>query len=225
MTIHPTKLEPPSRIRRGVALAVPLAVVVGLFGVSFGVVAASTPDVGGLAAIVMSATTLAGSAQFAAISVLAGPADLGHPRRGAAQPALPRDRDIRRWLDAGWPLQRFLLAQLIVDESWAISARPGGRFEIRLLVGAGVLLWLAWVVGTAIGSVGGAALGDPTALGLDAAFPALFLALVVPQLRTRRAIGAAMLGAGIAVALVPVTPAGVPVIAAAAASLIGLVRR
>jgi predicted branched-subunit amino acid permease len=76
-----------------------------------------------------------------------------------------------------------------------------------------------------IGVLGGEALGDPASLGLDAAFPALFLALLVPQLGGPRTIAAAVLGAAIAVALVPFTPAGVPIIAAAAAALIGLVRR
>jgi 4-azaleucine resistance transporter AzlC len=227
MTSRDPEPEPRAGLRRGIVLAIPLAAVVGLFGISFGVVAASTPDVGGWAALVMSATTFAGSAQFAAISVLAGG---GQPIAAIGAAVLLNLRylaigtSVAGSMQGGW-LRRFMLSQLIVDESWAISSRPEGRFEMPVLVGAGILLWLAWVVGTAIGSLGGEALGDPTALGLDAAFPALFLALVVPQLRTRRAIGAALLGAAIAVALVPFTPAGVPVIAAAAASLIGLVRR
>ena len=93
------------------------------------------------------------------------------------------------------------------------------------LVGAGIVLWLCWVGGTVIGVVGGERLGDPAALGLDAAFPALFLALLTQQLASRQAVAAAVLGATIALVLVPFTPAGIPIIAAAAASLIGLVRR
>ena len=73
--------------------------------------------------------------------------------------------------------------------------------------------------------LGGEALGDPVALGLDAAFPALFLALLMPQVGGGRAVAAAVLGAGVALALVPFTPAGVPIIAAAGAALIGLARR
>ena len=129
-----------------------------------------------------------------------------------------------RYLTGG-PLSRFLKAQLVVDESWAIAARGDGVFDAGRLVGAGIVLWLAWVGGTIVGAIGGEALGDPTALGLDAAFPALFLALLVSQLRSRRAVAAAVLGAGIAIALVPMTPPGVPIIAAGAAALIGLVRR
>jgi predicted branched-subunit amino acid permease len=84
----------------------------------------------------------------------------------------------------------------------------------------------------------GDALGDPSTLGLDAAFPALFLALLAPQLRsdqrttavaslripTSPQVVAAVLGAAIALALTPFTPAGVPIIAAGAACLIGLRR-
>jgi predicted branched-subunit amino acid permease len=112
----------------------------------------------------------------------------------------------------------------VVDESWAIAAQTGGGYNPRVLIGAGVVLYVSWVGGTAIGSIGGEALGDPTALGLDAAFAALFLALLVPQLRDRRRIQAAILGAAIALALTPIAPAGVPIIAASAACLLGLRR-
>ena len=64
-------------------------------------------------------------------------------------------------------------------------------------------------------------IGDPDRLGLDAAFPALFLALLAGQLETGRRAIAALLGGVIAAALVPVAPAGIPIIAAVAACLIG----
>lgn len=87
------------------------------------------------------------------------------------------------------------------------------------------MLWAAWVADTVAGVVGGEALGDARTLGLDAAFPALFLALLWPQLRTRWSIAAELLGALTALALVPLAPAGVPIIAAGAAALIGLRHR
>jgi 4-azaleucine resistance transporter AzlC len=213
-------------LRRGAVTAVPLAIAVGLFGVSFGVLAASAGGMGVLAAIVMSMTTFAGSAQFAAASVLAGG---GQPLTAIAAALLLNARylpigiSVARFLPGG-RLRRFVQAQLVVDESWAISAVGEGRFDPHRLVGAGLVIWLAWVAGTVIGVVGGAALGDPAVLGLDAAFPALFLALLVPQLTDRRAGAAALLGAAIALALVPFVPAGVPIIAAAAAAFIGLRR-
>lgn len=214
-------------LRRGAVTAVPLGIAVGLFGVSFGVLSVSTGGMGALPAIVMSATTFAGSAQFAVASVLGGG---GQPVAAIAAALLLNARylpigiSVARFLFGG-RLQRFAQAQLVVDESWAIASRGGGQFDPHRLVGAGIVLWLAWVVGTVIGVLGGEALGDPAALGLDAAFPALFLALLVPQLVDRRAIAAALLGAGIAITLVPFTPPGIPIIAAAAAALIGLMRR
>jgi len=72
-----------------------------------------------------------------------------------------------------------------------------------------------------LGVLGGEGLGDPERIGLDAAFPALFLALLVPQLRTRRALAAALTGAAIALILVPVSAPGIPIIAASAACLLG----
>jgi branched chain amino acid efflux pump len=91
-----------------------------------------------------------------------------------------------------------------------------------VLVGAGGLLYVGWVAGTAAGVLVGDSLTVPATLGLDAAFPALFLALLVPLLRRSTALAAAFLGAAIAMALTPVTPAGVPVIAATAACMVGL---
>ena len=102
-----------------------------------------------------------------------------------------------------------------------MSRRPDGRYDRRLLVGAGLLLYICWVGGTVVGALAGEALGDPASLGLDAAFPALFLAILVTQVHSRRALAAAVLGGTIALALLPVAPAGVPIVAAAAACLIG----
>ena len=213
-------------VRRSLVLALPLAAVVGVFGISFGVLAAGTPAFGALAALAMSATTFAGSAQFAAITVLASGGQLLPAVVTAVLLNLryiPIGISVAPSLRGGW-LQRFLQAQLIVDESWAVSARAGGRFDVRVLVVVGLALYAAWLIGTAVGVITGAALGDPNRLGLDGAFPALFLALLAPQLRNRRAIGSALLGGAIALILVPFAPAGLPIIAAASAALIGLRR-
>jgi 4-azaleucine resistance transporter AzlC len=182
---------------------------------------------GAFAPLVMSATTFAGSAQFAATSILGTSA--GAAAAVAAAVLLnaryaPISISVAP-LFRGPRLRRLLESQLIVDESWALASRGAGRFDRRVLLGAGLLLYAAWVSGTAVGVVAGDALGDPKDLGLDGAFPALFLALLVPQLRARRAAGAALLGAAIALALIPVTPAGVPIVAAGLACLVGLGRR
>jgi predicted branched-subunit amino acid permease len=177
----------------------------------------------GVAALAMSATTFAGSAQFAVASILGAGGGIA---AAVAAASLLNARYAPISISVapvfvGGPLRRLAESQLIVDESWALSRRPDGRFDRHVLVGAGLVLYAAWVGGTAVGVLGGEALGDPDALGLDAAFPALFLALLVPQIRNRGALAAALAGGAIALALVPVAPEGVPIVAASAACLLG----
>ncbi len=211
--------------RHGARAVAPLAIAVAGFGVSFGLLA-RTAEMGWLAPIVMSGTTFAGSAQFAAVSIFG----TGGTVAAAVIAAVllnarygPIGVSVAPFLE-GSTWSRFLHAQLIVDESWAVAAEGGGRYHRRILIGAGLTLYVSWVAGTAVGALGGQALGDPAALGLDAAFPALFLALLVPQVRSRRGFAAAVLGAAIALVLTPLAPAGVPIIAASAACLLGLRR-
>jgi 4-azaleucine resistance transporter AzlC len=215
----------PSRYRDGARAVATLAIAVFGFGISFGLLARSA-GMGWLAPLVMSATTFAGSSQFAAASVL----DAGGTVAAAIAAAVllnarygPIGVSVAPSMDGG-PWSRLLRAQLIVDESWAVSARGDGRFDVPKLVGAGLTIYGAWVAGTAIGVAFGSALGDPASLGLDAAFPALFLALLVAQLRSRRAVLAAGLGAAIALVLTPLAPPGLPIVAAALATLVGLRR-
>ncbi len=238
-----------SRYRDGAAAALPLAVAVIAFGMSFGVLARSA-GMGRLSPVVMSATTFAGSAQFAAASILGAGGGLAAATVAAVLLNVrygPIGLSVAGVLRGG-PLARFVQAQLVVDESWALANR-GGRFDRKLLLGAGALLYASWLLGTVAGVLAGDLLGDPERLGLDAAFPALFLALLVPQLRARgsrspgqgsrrsdaaapaagpvswlrshTALVAAVLGVAIAVCLVPVSPPGVPIIAASLACLVG----
>jgi 4-azaleucine resistance transporter AzlC len=224
--------------RDGMRVMVPLMPAIVAFGASFGVLARAA-GIDSLAAVVMSATTFAGSAQFAVVSVL-GAGGTAAAAIGAA--VLLNARYAPMALAAsgafrGSPLRRLLEAQLLVDESWALSSREGG-FDRKVLLGAGALLYVGWNAGTAVGVLAGDSLTDPASLGLDAAFPALFLALLASLLRSggagsegsapgaadRAPLVAALAGAGIALALTPITPAGVPVIAATAACLVGLTR-
>ena len=87
---------------------------------------------------------------------------------------------------------------------------------------AGIAVFLFWNLGTLVGALGGDAIGDPERYGLDAAFPAGFVALLVPHLRSLDGRLAAVIGTTIALLLVPVAPAGVPVLAASVAVLVGL---
>jgi branched chain amino acid efflux pump len=212
--------------RTGIRLALPLAVAVLAFGVSFGVLARQA-GMGSVAPFVMSTTTFAGSAQFAVASVLS----TGGGLAAACVAAIllnaryaPIGMSVADALSPS-RLKRVLEAQLVVDESWALSNRGGGRFDRRILIGAGAVLYVAWVGGTALGILGGNLIGDPEKLGMDAAFPALFLALLVGQIRSRQAALAAALGGTIALATIPFARPGIPLIAACVACLVGWRRR
>jgi 4-azaleucine resistance transporter AzlC len=220
-----SRTETPHRVRDGARVIAPFAVAVGAFGVTFGVLARDA-GLGGLKAVVFSATTFAGSAQFAATSVLSAGGTLAAAIAAGVllnTRYIPIGLSVAPWL-RGPAWKRGLRAQLVVDESWAVSHLGGGRYDPRLLLGAGLTLYCAWVAGTTLGSVAGSLLGDPEALGLDAAFPALFLALLAGQVHGRSGVVAALGGALVAAALVPFVPPGVPVVAASVVCLVGLRR-
>ncbi|HZQ66783.1 MAG TPA: AzlC family ABC transporter permease [Gaiellaceae bacterium] len=211
-----------ARYLEGARAIAPVGVAAGAFGLSFGVLA-RTAGMGWVAPLVMSATTFAGSAQVAAASVL-------HDGGGAAAAIGAAVMLNARYAPIGISVasafegavaKRLVQAQLIVDESWAIALKRREGPDVRVLLGAGALLFVCWNGGTALGVVLGDSIGDPERIGLDAAFPALFLALLVSQLRSRSTVGTAALGGAIALALIPFTPAGVPIVAGAAACLVG----
>ena len=94
----------------------------------------------------------------------------------------------------------------------------------RVYVTMSLWLVLPWWVGSCVGVVLGEQLGDPQKLGLDAMFPALFVAIIWPQLSSRTAITIGLTGAVIALALVEPMPGGVPVLLAAVAALLALLQ-
>jgi 4-azaleucine resistance transporter AzlC len=209
----------------GARRAWPLAVAVGGFGITYGVLARQA-GFSAVETIVFSIVTFAGSAQFAAVSIVSD----GGTALAAVVAALllnarylPIGLSVAPWLP-GRPLARAAQGQVAVDESWAVSHLGGGRYDPRLLVGAGATIWAAWVVCSTAGVLAGSVLGDPETLGLDAAFPALFLALLAGQVRARGPLLAALAGAVVALATVPFTPPGVPIVAASVVCLAGLRR-
>ena len=210
--------------RAGVRAGAPFAVAGGLLATSFGVLAR---DVGmpAWAAVLMSAIVFAGSAQIAALGIIGAGGGLGFAIGAAAlmnSRFLPMGVAIGPSLPGG-PARRAAQGQTVVDASWAIASDGEGGFDRRLLFGSSAIQYTTWVAGTAVGALGGSALGDPKAIGLDAIFPAFFLALLINELRgSRVAQGVAAAGAAIAFVLVPLAPPGVPVLAASLASLVGL---
>jgi 4-azaleucine resistance transporter AzlC len=215
-----------ARLRAGARAGLPFAIAGSVLALSFGVVAQEDAGLSRTATIVMSAIVFAGSAQFTAIAIVAAGGTAGAavvaatlvnsrflPMGVALGPSLP-----------GGPLRRAVQGQAIVDASWAISSRGDGTFDRWLLFGSTAVQYVFWVAGTLVGAFGGKALGDPSALGLDAVYPAFFLALVIHEVRDGRALGVAALGALIALALIPIAPPGVPVLVASLAALVGLTR-
>jgi predicted branched-subunit amino acid permease len=212
-------------MQRGIRAALPLVPPTFAIGVSFGVLAA--PVMGSVAAIVMSAIVFAGSAQFAALSVL-GAGGTAAAAVGAG--LLLNARFLPMGIAAapatrGGRLRRAAEGQTVVDASWALAADEQGRFDREILIGGAIPQFAGWVGGTVVGALAGSAIGNPETLGLDAMFPAFYLALLAGELRSGDARLAAAIAAAIALVLIPFVPPGVPVLAAGLAALTGVLRR
>ena len=209
----------------GARASTPFALATFVLGISFGVLARSL-GWGTVAPIVFSMITFSGSAQFAVAAVLA---DGGGAFAATIAAVLlnarfgPMGLAIAPSLKGG-PLRRALEGQAVVDASWALASRGGGRFDREFMMGATVPQLAAWVGGTVVGVLGGHFIGDAEKLGLDAIFPAFFLALLAGELGSARSRVVALIAVVLALALMPLVPPGVPVIAACAAALLGLRR-
>jgi 4-azaleucine resistance transporter AzlC len=210
------------RMRRGFKAGLVFALPTLALGASFGVLA--QPHLGSVATVLMSVFVFAGAAQFASVSALiAGGGVASAVSAGLLVNArfLPMGIALAPALRGG-PVQRGAEGQAMVDASWALANRGDGTFDRELLLGATIPQAACWWLGTAIGAYGGSLLGDPQALGLDAMFPAFYLGLLVEEMDLRATFPTALLGAAIALVLVPFAPPGIPVVAASAAALLGL---
>jgi predicted branched-subunit amino acid permease len=116
-------------------------------------------------------------------------------------------------------------SHLVIDETTAMTiTRSDQRAQRYAFWVTGVVLFVLWNAGTLVGALGGSAIGEPEALGLDAAVPAAFLALLWPRLDDPTARVVAVGGAAVATLLVPLVPAGVPVLAAAPVAVVAGLR-
>ena len=211
--------------RRGVRLGVPYAVVGFVLSMSFGVLARDA-GFSALQAIVTSMIVFAGSAQFAGLAVVASG---GSAAAAIAAGTLMNGRFLAMGTALapslpGGPVKRALQGQPVVDASWALANKGDGTFDRWLLFGTTVPQYVTWALGTVMGAYGGDLLGDTDRLGLDAVYPTFFLGLLIAELRNPQARWVALGGAAVALALVPFTPPGVPILAAAVAALLGLRR-
>ena len=213
------------RMRPVVTACITLGLALGVFGASFGV-GAVTAGASVAQACVISLLVFTGASQFSAVSVIGaggstasalGGALLLAARNGVYGLAMARRLD-------GSLGRRLLAAQLTIDESTAMSAAQTDPVTQRLAFWiTGVSLYVFWNLGTLLGALAGTAI-DPKTFGLDAAFPAAYVAMVSPLLRDRRGRLAAALGALICVSVIPFVPVGIPILCAALAILVGVRR-
>ncbi|WP_327190731.1 AzlC family ABC transporter permease [Streptomyces xinghaiensis] len=219
--------SPPRSDRAVVRDALGVGVAVGLSGFAFGVTSAGA-GLTLLQTCALSLLVFTGASQFALVGALAAG---GNPYTAAAGAFFLGVRNAFYGLRLSELLRvpralRPFAAQWVIDETAAVALAQSGRRAARIgFAVTGATLYVLWNLTTLLGALGAAALGDPRAWGLDAAGPAVFLALLAPMLRTaaERAV------AGLAVVLVlvgmPLLPAGVPVLVAALAAPVVLALR
>ena len=196
--------------------SVVLGAAVGLVGVTFGVLA-STAGLSLAKTVAMSMLVFTGASQFAAVSVIGSG---GSPISAVASALLLAARNSlygmrlsERLAPYGW--KRNPGAHWGIDETTAMSVvQEDEQAATEAFWWTGAALFTFWNLGTVLGAVVGDLIGDPNVWGLDAAFPASFVALLGPHLATVPGRVAGLVGASIAIVAVPLTPAGAPILLA-----------
>jgi 4-azaleucine resistance transporter AzlC len=213
--------EPPAD--RGAILRA--AIGIGLYAMAFGASFGAISIGSGLTVaqtMALSLVMFTGASQFAFVGVLAS---AGSPFAAVSAGVLLGVRNAFY----GVPISEILhprglarvwTAHFVIDETTAMAvAQATPRARRYAFWATGLILFTLWQLGSLTGALIGRAI-DPAAIGLDAAAPAVFLALLWPMLQRREARWVALGGAAVALALVPVTPPGVPVVAAAGVALV-----
>jgi 4-azaleucine resistance transporter AzlC len=204
--------------RRDIALVCLAGAVVGL---SYGAITVSS----GLPVwlpMLMSVVVFAGAAQFMFVGIVASG---GNPIAAVVAGLLVNARHLPFGFALGdvlrgsWP-RRIVGSHLMIDEAvaFAMAERDGGRRRAAYW-SCGVGLFVSWNVGVLVGALGGTVVTDTDALGLDAAFPAVLLALILPALKDPVTRRAALVGVVVAVSAAPFLPVGLPVLLALAGLL------
>ena len=205
--------------------ALGIAIASGAYALSFGAIA-TTAGLSLLQTAALSTLMFTGASQFALVGVLGAG---GSVWAGAATAALLGTRNALYGvrlssLLGGRGLKSALAAHFVIDETTAMAiareSASGSRFAFWA---TGIALFALWNLGTLIGALATHALSNPKVLGLDAAPPAAFLALLAPRLRAREPMAVALLAAAVALVFLPFVPAGIPLlIVAALVVVIGL---
>ena len=196
-----------------------VSITVGAYGTAFGAAAVAN-GFSLLQTCLLSLLTFSGASQFAVIGVLGAG---GGAISGIATASLLGIRNgvygvimAPRLKVKGF--KRVVAAQITIDESTAVALGQEVRGESAMrqgfwLTGFGVFLF--WNLFTVAGALGAQAMGDIRAWGLDSAVPAAFLGLVWPRLKTKRDRILALSCVVFALAMTPILPAGLPIIATA----------
>lgn len=193
-----------------------MAIALSIVGASLGAIAVSKGFPLWMVTL-MAATVFAGGAELMAVGLItAGAAPITAVLGGLMLNArhLPFGLAVADVLNVGWK-KRLLGSHILLDESVAFAlAETEPERRKRAYWTSGAALYLVWAPSVFIGGLVGNEIGDPGTFGLDAALPAALLALIVPSLRDRPTLRAAVIGALIAVVTAPVLAEGLPVMLA-----------
>jgi predicted branched-subunit amino acid permease len=217
-----------TRRRSVIRNALGIGIATGAYGLSFGAIATAA-HLSVWQTCALSLLMFTGASQFALVGVLGGG---GSPVAAIATATMLGARNALYGLRLATLLRvrgarRIGTAQLVIDETTAMAVAGEDERSGRLgFYATGVAVFTLWNLGTLVGAVGAQALDDPRTLGLDAAAPAAFLALLAPRLRAREPFAVACAAGLVAIVVVPVVPVGVPVLVATVPALVaGLARR
>ncbi|TMG69336.1 MAG: AzlC family ABC transporter permease [Chloroflexi bacterium] len=214
--------------RKGIVRdALGIAIASGAYAISFGAIS-SAAGLSVLQTCALSVLMFTGASQFALVGVIGGG---GSVWAGAAAAALLGSRNALYGLRLSSLLgvrgrRRVIAAHFVIDETTAMAiARDDPNLSRFAFWATGAALFILWNLGTLGGAVAAHAFSNPKVLGLDAAPPAAFLALLAPRLRAREPLAIALAAAVVAIAVLPFVPAGVPLlIIAVLVSLYGVLR-
>lgn len=216
----------PRKVRSEFFRLLPISLFVVAFGAAFGLAATQTglePQV----SVLMSALMFAGASQFAAlelwgtevpvlpVAAVVFAINSRHLLMGAS--LYPMFRELS-------PGKRYSVLLLLTDASWAVSAQDyqNGRRNLEVILGGGLVLWLAWIAGTWLGATSGSLLRNPAALGLDMVLGCFLLAMALGGRRSPRVLTAWAVAAAASLAAWAWLPPHIHVVAGAlAGGLVG----
>ena len=196
-----------------------VSLTVGAYGIAFGA-ASIANGFSVLQSCLLSLLTFSGASQFAVVGVLGAggsaisaiaTASLLGVRNGLYGVIMAPRLKVKGF-------KRVIAAHITIDESTAVALGAEKRDHTAMKQGfwlTGVGVFVFWNLFTLLGALGAQAMGDTRAWGLDSAVPAAFLGLVWPRLENNRDRVLAIISVFFAIAMTPILPAGLPIIATA----------